>query len=333
MFAAFSGERHISAGIRRPQRREAIGKPRVRASFRNTGAGDPAALALDVERTILTAVKRLASLLVAIGVLATASACGSSHNAHPRTSDRRFRIAPYSGRLYSVRQVRRAFAALGLELHVGARDAPGYVSLLNNARLGPEHIPSPPRIVTVEVATRRSAGESPRLLWRHGTRVTRYANVTVFSKPYVLDQVRAAVSALRWGTASRLKPGRKLIVLGSSIGGIWLGESRTNVEKKFGPGHSMRRGLVSYFGGHLLVNYWFHDGLYKQVEYLQTRWPGYRTRSGVHVGSSRRELRPLYVTCTKRECFLQAGPMPDAIGTSFTIRHGRVAEITVGSFG
>ena len=277
--------------------------------------------------------KRLASLLVAVGVLATASACGSSHNAHPRTSDRRFRIAPYSGRLYSVRQVRRAFAALGLELHIGARHAPGYVSLLNNARLGPQQIPSPPRIVMVEVATRRLAGESTPVR-RHDTRVTRYANVTVFSKPYVLDQVRAAVSALRWGTASPLtKRGRKLIVLGSSIGGIWLGESRTNVEKKFGQGHSTQRGLVSYFGGHLLVNYWFHDGLYKQVEYLHTRWSGYRTRSGVHVGSSRRELRPLYVTCTKGDCSLLAGPMPDAVGTMFTMQHGKVVEIIIGSFG
>jgi hypothetical protein len=285
-------------------------------------------------RTILAAVRRLASLLAASGLLATASACDSSHNAHPTTSDRQFGSPPYSGRLYSVGQVRRAFAALGLELHIGGRQAPGYVSLLNNVRLGPQHIPSPPRIVTVEVATRRGAAESNLLPKGRHTRVTRYANVTVFSKPYVLDQVRAAVSALRWGTASNLgKPGKGLIVLADSINGIWLGESRTRVEKTFGPGRSTQRGLVSYFGGHLLVNYWFHDGLYKNVKYLQTRWPGYRTRSGVHVGSSRRELRRLYVTCRGRDCWLQAGPMPDAIGTSFTIRHGRVAEITIGSFG
>ena len=84
---------------------------------------------------------------------------------------------------------------------------------------------------------------------------------------------------------------------GRSMGAIWLGEPRATVERKFGRGHSRQQGLVSYFGGHLLVNYWFHDGLYKQVEYLETRWSGYRARSGVHVGSSRRELRPLYVTC------------------------------------
>jgi len=166
------------------------------------------------------------------------------------------------------------------------------------------------------------------------TQVTSYANVTVVSKPDVLYQVRSAVSALRWGTASSLaKPGRGLIVLGDSIDGIRLDESRTDVEKAFGVGRSSRRGLVSYFGGHLIVNYWFHDGLYKQVEYLETRWSGYRTRSGVHVGSSRRELRPLYVTCAKGNCVLLAGPWPDPVGTVFTMRHGKVVDIIIGRFG
>ena len=230
--------------------------------------------------------------------------------------------------------MRRAFAALGLELHVAARQASGLVFLVNDARLGPQHIPSPPRIVKVLVATRRQAVGSALIRQGRGAHVTRYANIAVFSKPYVLDQARAAVSALRWGGVPPLaKPGRHLIVLGSSIGEIWLGESRRDVEKKFGHGHSTQRGLLSYFGGHLLVNYWFHDGLYPFVEYLQTRWPGYRTRSGVHVGSSRRDLRPLYVTCTTQDCSLQAGPMPDAIGTIFTIQHGKVTEIIVGSFG
>ncbi len=278
--------------------------------------------------------KRLASLLAATGVLATASACGSSHRAHLSSNNLRVRSAAYSGHLYSIREVRRAFAALGLELHRGPRPAPGLVSLVNDARLGPQRIPSPHRVVTVFVVTRRQAAGSTQFERGRNTQVTRYANITVVSKPDFLYQVRSAVSALRWGTASSLgKPGRGLIVLGSSIDGIRLGESRTNVEKAFGVGRSIRRGLVSYFGGHLIVNYWFHDGLYKQVEYLQTRWPGYRTRSGVHVGSSRRELGPLYVTCGGLECALQAGPMPDAQGTIFTMRHGRVAEMTVGSFG
>jgi hypothetical protein len=286
------------------------------------------------EPTILTAVKRLAGLLAAAGVVATASACGSSHRAHLSSNDLRVRSAAYSGHLYSVREVRRAFAALGLEVHRGPRSAPGLVSLVNDARLGPQHIPSPPRVVTVFVVTRRQAAENTRIERGRNTEVTRYANITVVSKPDVRYQVRAAVSALRWGTASSLgKPRRGLIVLGSSIDGIRLDESRTNVEKAFGVGRSSRRGVVSYFGGHLIVNYWFHDGLYNRVEYLETRWSGYRTRSGFHVGSSRRELRALYVTCAKENCVLLAGPWPDPVGTTFTIRHGKIADIIIGRLG
>jgi hypothetical protein len=281
-------------------------------------------------------VRRLAGLMGAVGVVVTAIACGSSHRADLSTNAVRIRIAAYSGHLYSVPEVRRAFAALGLELHIAARPAPGLISLVNNSRLGPQHIPSRPGVVTVFVATRRHAVESTQFERGRNTQVTRYANVTVFSKPGSsrLDQVRAAVSALRWGAASSLgKPGKGLIVLGSSIDGIRLDESRTDVEKAFGVGRSSRRGLVSYFGGHLLVNYWFHDGLYKQVEYLETRWSGYRTRSGIHVGSSRRALRRLYVTCTQGDCSLQAGPMPDAVGSVFTMRHGKVVDIIIGRFG
>jgi len=121
-------------------------------------------------------------------------------------------------------------------------------------------------------------------------------------------------------------------VPGDSIGGVSLGELRRDVEKAFGPGRSEERGVVSYFGGHLLVDYWFHDRLYKWVGYLETRWGGFHTRSGVHVGSTRKQLRRLYVSCRGNECSLLAGPMPDAVGTSFTLRHGKVVEITVGSF-
>jgi hypothetical protein len=186
----------------------------------------------------------------------------------------------------------------------------------------------------VFVVTGRQAAESTHFERPRNTQVTRYANITVVSKPDVRYQVRGAVSALRWGTVSSLgEPGRGLIVLGSSIGGIRLDESRASVEKAFGPGRSRRRGVVSYFGGRLIVDYWFHDGLYKQVEYLETRWSGYRTRSGVHVGSSRRELRPLYASCAQGNCVLLAGPWPDPVGTVFNVRHGKIVDITIGRFG
>ena len=130
------------------------------------------------------------------------------------------------------------------------------------------------------------------------------------------------------GSQQRM-PENRLIVLDHSIGGIRLDEPRRSVEKAFGRGRSRRRGLVSYFGGRLLVNYWFHDQLTTRVEGLETRWGGFHTRSGVHVGSTRHELRALQVACRDVRCSRAAGRMPDAPGTGFTMRHGKVAQIDV----
>jgi hypothetical protein len=129
--------------------------------------------------------------------------------------------------------------------------------------------------------------------------------------------------------ASSSAPNNRLIVLGRSIGGISLGEPRKSVEKAFGRGTPRRRGVVWYFGGRLQVDYWFHDRLTTRVEGLETRWRGFHTRSGVRVGTSRRALRTLHVTCGDRECSRLAGPMPDAPGTVFTLRRGKVARIDI----
>jgi hypothetical protein len=129
--------------------------------------------------------------------------------------------------------------------------------------------------------------------------------------------------------AQQRTPQNRLIVLGHSIGGIRLGEPRRSVEKALGRGRSRRRGLVWYFGGRLLVDYWFHDGLTTRVEGLETRWGGFRTRFGAHVGSSRRELRPLHLTCGDGECSRATGRMPDAPGTVFTMRHGKVVQLDI----
>jgi len=99
------------------------------------------------------------------------------------------------------------------------------------------------------------------------------------------------------GTTSQRTPENRLIVLGRSIGGIRLDEPRASVEKAFGQGSSRRRGLVSYFGGRLLVDSWFHDQLTTRVESLKTSWRGFHTRSGVHVGSTREALGALHVAC------------------------------------
>jgi hypothetical protein len=110
--------------------------------------------------------------------------------------------------------------------------------------------------------------------------------------------------------SSSVQPKNRLIVLGRSIGGISLGESRTSVEKAF-------------------VIYWFHDQLTKRVEALVTRWGGFSTRSGVRIGTSRQGLRALRVACRGGECNLAAGRLPDAPGTIFTMRHGKVAQIDI----
>jgi len=49
----------------------------------------------------------------------------------------------------------------------------------------------------------------------------------------------------------------------------------------------------------------------------------------VRVGSSREELRALRVSCRDGQCWRMAGRMPDAPGTGFTMRHGKVAQIDV----
>jgi hypothetical protein len=134
---------------------------------------------------------------------------------------------------------------------------------------------------------------------------------------------------MRGSASQQRQPQSRLIVLGHSVGGIRLGEPRRSVEKALGRGRSRRRGLVWYFGGRLLVDYWLHDGLTTRVEGLETRWGGFHTRSGAHVGSSRQELRALHVTCSDGECSRAAGRMPDAPGTVFTMRHGKVVQIDV----
>lgn len=133
------------------------------------------------------------------------------------------------------------------------------------------------------------------------------------------------------GSLGHKLPPNRLIVLGRSIAGIQIGQSRASVEKAFGRGRSMRPGFVWYFGGRLLVDYWVHDGLQTWVGDLETTWPGFHTRSGLHVGSGRRALPPRAICRRGGECGLpdRQEPPPDAPGSSFTMRHGKVVKIDV----
>jgi hypothetical protein len=254
------------------------------------------------------------ALPAALVLSATLAACGSSHRAQR-----------YTGRLYSVRQVERAFAQLGLELQRRSTQESGLVSFQVRRHLS--GLPAG-RAGTLVVATRPSTvGTSPS----QPGRVRRFANVTVSTRPYDADEVNGAFSALRWRTLAQAKPGRHLIVPGKSIGPIWLGESRKRVERAFGPGRSTKGG-VRYLGGRVLVTYDYHDAPTKYVASLETRWSGFHTRSGARVGSTRGELRPLYVSCAGMDqCYLENGPWPDALGTVFTMKDGRVVGIAIGN--
>jgi hypothetical protein len=50
-------------------------------------------------------------------------------------------------------------------------------------------------------------------------------------------------------------PANRLIVLGSSIGPVSLGERRATVRRALGPGKRTIRGVFLYFGGRLRVSY------------------------------------------------------------------------------
>lgn len=127
----------------------------------------------------------------------------------------------------------------------------------------------------------------------------------------------------------QLAPPSRLIVLGKSIAGVRLNESRQNVERELGAGSSRRPGVVSYFGGRLIVDYWFHEGLTKRVQGLETSWAGFHTRTGVRIGSPRDALRALGIPCGAATCSQAAGRMPDAPGTVLSLRHGHVVRINI----
>jgi len=126
-------------------------------------------------------------------------------------------------------------------------------------------------------------------------------------------------------------PKDRLIVPGLSVAGIRFGTPRRAVEKRLGPGKPVHRDLVSYMGGRLFVVYSFHDGYTGRVRGLVTKWPGFKTSSGVGVGSSQQTVRALHAGCANGYCGLGDIRHPDAPGTLFFMQDGKVAEILVGS--
>ena len=146
----------------------------------------------------------------------------------------------------------------------------------------------------------------------------------------VLIGVVLAAALTGCGSSREALPANRLIVLGRSIGPLSLGERRSAVRRALGPGTQVRHGLVSYFGGRLVVNYWFHDELTRRVTEIETTWDGFHTRSGVRVGTSREDLHIPRGSCLGEFCGVAASQGPDAPGTGFRIRNQKVARISVG---
>jgi hypothetical protein len=139
------------------------------------------------------------------------------------------------------------------------------------------------------------------------------------------------VTDIQSGPTTAAVPKNRLIVPGVSIGGIRFREPRRSVTKTLGRGKRTGRWVVSYLRGRLVIDYSFHDGYTGRVQALMTSWPGFHTRSGVHVGSTRHALRAIHVACANGECSWATNGMPDAPGIIFTMRHGRVRSIYTGS--
>ena len=130
--------------------------------------------------------------------------------------------------------------------------------------------------------------------------------------------------------AHREVPKNRLIVPGVSIGNIRFREPRRAVVRALGPGRRIGKDYFSYLGGRLRILYSYHDQYTGRAQALITRWSGYRTRSGIHVGSPREALNSLHVSCFNGMCGL--GQNPDDPGIIFTMRQGRVVEIFVGAY-
>ncbi len=151
--------------------------------------------------------------------------------------------------------------------------------------------------VEVIVLTRRDGDESPGTVPDAHSHLTRYANVTLVAGRNYNDEARAALSVLRW-TLGQAKPAEGRIVPGRSIGVVSVGEPRKQVEKVLGKGVPRGRGLVSYPREHFLISYAPHDTLVPWVGAILIRWSGFRGPAGVHVGSTRSDLRRLYAGCS-----------------------------------
>jgi hypothetical protein len=124
-------------------------------------------------------------------------------------------------------------------------------------------------------------------------------------------------------------PKNRLIVPGVSIGEIRFREPRRTVAQALGRGTQVGRYYRAYLHGRLRILYSYHDQYTGRAQALITTWSGFRTRGGLHVGSSRQALDGLRLSCFDGMCTSRQNP--DYPGILVKLRHGRVVEISVGA--
>ena len=149
------------------------------------------------------------------------------------------------------------------------------------------------------------------------------------SSSHTLSKAGSVSTDARTVPPHALVPKNRLIMPAVSIGDIRFGEPRKTVAQALGPGKPIGRYYRAYLHGRLRILYSYHDAYTGRAQALITKWSGYRTRSGVHVGSTRQTLDGLHLKCSNGTC--SSGKNPDYPGTIFTMRHGRVVEIFVGA--
>ena len=117
-----------------------------------------------------------------------------------------------------------------------------------------------------------------------------------------------ALLAVAVPAASAAPPPAGVLVPGRSLGGIELGMSKTEVERRWGRAYGVCRGCANetwYF------NYYAFQPRGAAVEFRRDRVaaiftlyqpPGWRTRLGVELGDRAERVRAIYGTLTRLEC-------------------------------